>query len=729
MGFFDKDEKETEEQRYLAVYKAIQESKIFGLDALLTCMGIYHNHPDKAVIRPTSLFLDMMEQIRKYPGLYPNYNMLISYAERVYRGMFLYGEQSPNFEELCNVFLGFFEPGGVMARNCFSETFFLLFHNPENYVRWFRSIEKDAKLSGVLQYLDDYGTAARSLFPDEETFTANVVSVTKKLLRDPNPQKVYEAELKKVYHLAGIYNVDEAAILKAEQQIETVKSLVECSGTIMDRVDRQAETIGTLADAAVARIKETCATETATVKAETDTIHERFLEEENRLLESQRTVILYEKEKLINEVVGESENRLRELTKNAQSVISSAKLEMSRVNRDADVSMSKIEEYFANHEELKKMLADSEKESEFRAKLDKLTVLSERNIDTMLQAEPAKENAPVKTIVKEAPTGDAVISAEEVADPSVLPDVNPLLDETVDFGVRFQAAMDRKAEMEKNGEHFHNMFDDVLVAVMENANPYLIGPSGCGKTYMVGQIARILGEDFIDIGYINEEYDILGFQTANGGYSRPNFYRCYKYGKIAFCDELDNGNARATVKLNSFLSNVKNAGYNFPNGEHVKRHPNFRMIGAGNTSGNGADTNYNTREKIEESVQQRLVPIYVGYDNSVEQAILGDYTDWYDFVCRFRKATDAWSGNTHLSAPGIVTTRDVARIRRYLDNKSFTADKILNYEFIQTKDDDYLAFLTNHISGHTTKDDPGFALAEGFAAKVELLRNGQSYRG
>ena len=231
----------------------------------------------------------------------------------------------------------------------------------------------------------------------------------------------------------------------------------------------------------------------------------------------------------------------------------------------------------------------------------------------------------------------------------------------------------------------------------------LLGPSGCGKTFMVKQIASILNMDFVDIGYINEEYDILGFQTATGAYSTPNFYRCYKYGKIAFCDELDNGNSRATVKLNSFLSNNKDASYNFPNGENVKRHNNFRIIAAGNTAGNGADANYNTREKIEESVQQRFMPVYVGYDNYVEGKILADYPEWYEFIVLFRDGTDNWGSMNDTAAAGIITTRDTAKIKRYLDNKSFDMGKILDYEFIQTKDMEYLAFLVSHMKGKLTE--------------------------
>ena len=213
---------------------------------------------------------------------------------------------------------------------------------------------------------------------------------------------------------------------------------------------------------------------------------------------------------------------------------------------------------------------------------------------------------------------------------------------------------------------------------------------------------------------------MISFQTADGGYSRPNFYRCYKYGKIAFCDELDNGNSRATVKLNSFLSNIKDASYNFPNGENVKRHPNFRLIGAGNTDGNGADSNYNSREKIEESVQQRFTPIYIGYDNEVERKILGDYTDWYSFLVLFRMATDEWGRKNYGDAPGIITTRDATRIKKYNDNKSFNMHQILEYEFVQTKDITYLAFIQDFINQHIA-DYPN--AREIFAAFSEIINS------
>ena len=188
------------------------------------------------------------------------------------------------------------------------------------------------------------------------------------------------------------------------------------------------------------------------------------------------------------------------------------------------------------------------------------------------------------------------------------------------------------------------------------------------------------------------------------------------------CDELDNGNSKATVKLNSFLSNQTDSYYHFPGGEKVMRHANFRVIAAGNTDGNGADINYSTREKIEESVQQRMIPIYMGYDNRVEKAILSAYPDWFEFGCAFRAATDEWEQSSGIPAQGIFTTRDAFRIKQYLENGSFTKEKIMNYEFVQTKEAEYLGFLKSAIAKRMNNKSGAYDLYVLFADLVGKIR-------
>lgn len=641
------------------------------------------SHPDNRVIEPFSLYASAVNILLGNSVVPPEkYMDAMSYGEKVYEEMFPYEENTPGFKECSIIFIEMFDKNGVVSRKLFDGTIYNLFSDKFNFMKWTKCIIGDYS-DGVMEaYIRPYAVEARVFFLDEDCFTANLINTTMKLQRNVDKQAVYDEELERLHRMSGIYDVNEAALLDAVSKIQMAQVLHDKVVELVKVVEERVNILDASSRNSIRDVKMVCEDEVKKAKYELSIIDEKLKTAYEACVAEQKQVVLYEKKKLVEETFAEAEERLNQLKQAAEKTINRVKLEMPEgvMQMELAPTSSTAEIKTVTHISGVRGVTETTAGSYFGDR------------DGISEASAYLGNYNESSKVYEP----RVIENEEVND-NEIPEINPLLDETRSFSERFKEAMDKKAYMTAVGEHFHCMFDDVLTAVIENANPYLIGPSGCGKTYMVSQIARILGLDFIDIGYINEEYDILGFQTANGGYSRPNFYRCYKYGKIAFCDELDNGNSRATVKLNSFLSNIKDASYNFPNGENVKRHPNFRLIGAGNTDGNGADSNYNSREKIEESVQQRFTPIYIGYDNSVERKILSDYPDWYAFLVLFRKATDEWGRKNYGDAPGIITTRDAVRIKRYKDNNSFDMNKILEYEFVQTKDITYLAFIEDFM--------------------------------
>lgn len=689
-----------------------------------------NNKPEDAPIKPACLYTEIVEVMLGNKAIKPKeYMQAIEYGEEIYKHCFPYDEDTPDFDNIRLVFVKLFDENGAVEKKCFDDQMYDLFVNKFNYIKWLKALDKIKDVRRLVGYFKPYAVMARCYFPDEDVFTANIFEFTKKIAYAAEPQTVYDEEVKKLEHMVGIYNVDENRLMSVEQKLDITEDMLTKAADVCSLADERLRAIDGLTKSATEHVKTLCDTEVGIALSKIDNAQEKLEKTFDDFLEGQRKIILYDKDELVRNATLDAEARLERIKRDAQTIVNSAALELSRINKESGETVAKFDDLLKNDAMLKDVMKNAEKAKELNGKLDRLMILNDENINRLEEAikqKPEKSEEPaVETSVK---TVAAKASVKPVFEEAVQ-DVNPFLDESISFTERYERVCKKKKELEKAGEHFHKAFDDVLIAVMENANPYLIGPSGCGKTYMVGQIARLLNQEFVDIGYINEEYDILGFQTADGGYSCPNFYRCYKYGKFAFCDELDNGNSRATVKLNSFLSNIKDARYSFPNGESVKRHPNFRVIGAGNTSGNGGDANYNTREKIEESVQQRFTPIYVGYDNSVEKAILKDYDAWYELVVLFRAATDAWSKNSYCDAPGIVTTRDVTRIKKYLDNKSFNEQKIIEYEFIQTKEPGYLAFLSDYMDKNVNKESKAADLVGIFSKRVEEIRKNKGARG
>lgn len=730
MGIFSFKTRDQKINHMKELVKSLQISYDSNIKLVGERLARVIDKPENAVMQPITLYCDVMEMILSNTSNFrpSEYDSLISYAESIYPHVFIFEDQTPDLDELCRVFTEFFDKDNVVSKRAFDVTLFDLFSDKHNYLKWVRSVFSNQSLKKIGEFCVPYALEARSYFPDEDMFTANLIGVCKRMMKEANPAEVYEDEKKKLCHQAGIYNVDEERILTTEKKLDAAQNMLTKSESILRLADERIKTVDAMTQANCDKIKMVCETEVSQARVEMSEMDEKLRAVFETFVEGQKKIILYDKQEMIKEVFAEAQQKLTELKMTAQQAVNNANLELLRLNQASQETMGKLNTYLENDEHVKKLMESAAESQEMQKKLERLAILNEANfeqLNKMTQAAVAPAAAvtteKTKTVIKHVNEPEVMEEVEEIEE--VIGDVNPFLDESIAFSVRFKRVMECKEKMAKAGEHFHEMFDDVLIAVMENANPYLIGPSGCGKTYMVNQIARILQVEDVDIGYINEEYDILGFQTANGSYSKPNFYRCYKYGKIAFCDELDNGNSRATVKLNSFLSNVNDAHYVFPGGENVRRHPNFRIIGAGNTAGNGADNNYNTREKIEESVQQRFTPIFIGYDNAIEKEILGHHHDWFEFLVLFRKATDAWGKNNYGDAPGIITTRDAARIRKYLNNGSYSAEKILEYEFIQTKEIGYLTFLENHMRKNIEKKSPATELLDKFSLRVEQKRN------
>lgn len=735
MGLFDrKNEDKNQMDRFEDIVSDVQNLYSVEKDKKFSEYLTYLKfNPNNSAIKPIDLLCDTLDAIlanKTNFGVNNQMNVMRK-AEEIYKEIFVYEENTPDYELLKIIYIEMFAENGVVAKNLFNASLYNTFKYKMNYLELMKSLLSDIKAQMIMYDLVQYGLKVRSYYIEDDMYTANMKYVAAKLLVAGDRNIVLEEESLKVERMAGVYNIDEAAISKTERQLAEANIILKQSMDIIEQAERKTEQLQRIMQDTTKSITDISKRETDLILAKATSAKSDINTAYNSFLEEQRQEVILQKDVLVDQIFKESEAKLNELRGMARMITATATSELSRINSETSSAIDKINNY-VNNDEIEKILSKADENEELLNKIRRLEILNDKNISIIEQKMDTEKDAVAQGTQASATQPSQVaytytqnIPQQAVATPqdmTVIPEVNPLLDTSVPFEQRFKIVMDEKKRREEAGEHFHKMFDDVVIAIMEDANPYMIGPSGCGKTFMVKQIASILNMDFIDIGYINEEYDILGFQTATGGYSTPNFYRCYKYGIIAFCDELDNGNSRATVKLNSFLSNNQDASYNFPNGENVKRHNNFRIIAAGNTAGNGADANYNTREKIEESVQQRFMPIYVDYDNYVEEKILGKYKDWYNFIVLFREGTDAWGASNDCSAAGILTTRDACKIKRYLDNKSFDAGKILDYEFIQTKDMEYLAFLVCFMKGKVTSYPEAAGIFNMFEEKVNELR-------
>ncbi len=181
----------------------------------------------------------------------------------------------------------------------------------------------------------------------------------------------------------------------------------------------------------------------------------------------------------------------------------------------------------------------------------------------------------------------------------------------------------------------HEAFDEVLAYVQADEPVFLVGPAGCGKNVLCKQVAEALDLEFYFSNAVSQEYKITGFTDAMGIYQESQFYKAFTQGGLFFLDEMDASIPEVLLILNSAIAN-RYFDFPAPIGR-VQAHPDFRVVSAGNTVGQGASFEYVGRNQLDASSLDRFAVVRVGYDPKVELAVAGGDSELVDFIHDIRR--------------------------------------------------------------------------------------------
>lgn len=491
----------------------------------------------------------------------------------------------------------------------------------------------------------------------------------------------------------GIYSLDEKKLAKIDAMVRKAESYARKFDDMEKRVQGYKDTIDFKTKEGIKEINEIVVNAKSTLITE---LNNYLVELEKMLKESS--------DQAFNEILKRAQEKIEDIKLIAYNINTTTTSELLRIQKMSEESIEKLQDYVENDEQLQKALVSATKnEGTKKAFLsmfgDKTSGVKETNSDTKVTfvAEP---NAVI------IPGNDRLIvpsSPDIVLPPNINNKIIRAFDSSIPYSKREEEILKEKERREKEeGIIYHEMTDEIIKCLLEGDWPYLYGPSGCGKSYLIDQVASLIGLDVIENGKITEKYSVMGYNDAHGRFKATQAFMALVYGKLLSLDEFDNGNPDTQVVLNTLYSELlrkienpsKERYVTFGEDMKVPVNPNFRMIAAGNTDGQGRNEVYQARGKIDESVQQRMTPKEFRYDNKIEQRILGENKNWYNLFTKFREVCDSYAKEVSLtSTPGIVTTRDASAIKKYIDHNSKTVDQILREKFVQVKDEEYLSYI------------------------------------
>lgn len=157
---------------------------------------------------------------------------------------------------------------------------------------------------------------------------------------------------------------------------------------------------------------------------------------------------------------------------------------------------------------------------------------------------------------------------------------------------------------------------------------YCYGPSGSGKTEGAKMLAGMMFGDR-ERAYVKSCHALMNAEDIDG-FMGPHKYVmgiAYEWlsnpdGGILLIDEMDAANPALLVAMNDILAIDIGKTYRFPNGERFVRTAAHVIMGAGNTNGLGATSNYVGRSALDRATLSRFAFVDWNYDEALEMAIV-----------------------------------------------------------------------------------------------------------
>ncbi len=670
------------------------------------------------------VLLDYANKVRKgYPNDFENVDILMRVFEKLLNSNFLdvddFEEHFQDVIDSYHMIVNHSDEGVDRIRERFIEDFvgdngclyldihdegmYGLFHNKEDYFEIMDVIGSDDIYIEHFQVILEYIMRVSKYCLNQDILKRDVLSYLDGFLDvlDEDYESYSNQQVEEAKKRIGVYSISPKELAIVDSKLQKMDDYFDQFGISIRQLEEDRKAISSLIENGKKDIQSQEKASMDHLKRLIDHQKKALMEKLDQYLLDLEETLKNKSDETFRQIIQSYQSQVQEFRNLFKGYSAATSKDLLEIQRATEDSVKRLQAYVTNEPQLRELLQKAQEQNVVREKIIELVGKEEE----LLKAEKvvAKEEVTIPGYEKRimVPYRHMVLPSE------ISSDINPFLNENIPFSRRKEEFLKRLEEREKNGEIFHKKIPQIAIDVMEGDWPYLWGPSGTGKSYMAKQIASLLGMELTKAGKITEPYSILGYNDPQGRYQITPSFIAALYGNLLFLDEMDNGNPDTQVVLNDIYSELLNKMDNpdehcditFGTDIQVDVHPNFRMISAGNTSGEGENEAFSSRGKMDESIQERMTPIFIDYDNRVEERILKDYPQWYKFFIDFRNACMDYARGIGLdSAQGITTTRDAAAIKKYIAHNSKSIDQVLAERFIQIKDSEYRKALGHAIA-------------------------------
>ena len=621
------------------------------------------------------------------------------------------GDKSEGYEGIKREIINHYSSTHGITTELFSEELYSLFDSRFDYLQIMNIILKDENLVSNFDSIVKFAVELGKEVDDQGLLKREVISYLHlygSILSDD--EEYLKTRIDEARMRYGVYpGINEKTLASISREVEKARGILRKLDILEKKVDSYVETVDSKTKLGIESITDTIIggkkeIETFTsdaikrMQSDLELSKKELLDELNKYLVSLENTMKSNSDKVFNQMLIDAREKLEQIRVVANSLSGTTTRELLKIQQETQKSLDSLKRYVESNPELRSSLKFAEESEEvMKALLQFSATQGELNGAQAGIVVPGKE-----IVVPTSPTEDFLVPKFTMTE-----GILHAFDRKISFQERMKRIEEKIQLLESQGYIIPDALREALPWYMMGKKiVYFYGPTQSGKTTIADLLVKVVETELLDGGKITEEHSITSYNDVRGIFDENALFYSLYYGKTIFYDELDNGNPDNLVVLGTFASKLVNKIDNplsevtvqFAKRRFVPINANARIIAAGNTTGKGRNREYVARGKMDESSQERLVPIYVGYSDGVEKRIFSRNKEWYEFFGFFRELCNSWAVNSSLdAAEGNVTTGDASTIVECIKENSMPVSMLINGIFVQTKEDDYLAHLVKNM--------------------------------
>ena len=661
------------------------------------------------------------------------------------RFLFPQGTKTENYEELKNEFLvNCCGRGGHIYNELFSKEFHGVFATRNDYLQVINIIASDDTLRNNFSDIVSFSVELAKEIEDLGLVKREIIAYITILesLSEEDRKTYKQARIDEARKRYGVYpGVDETSISKLSRKLDRGTALAKRFDTMEkkttlfeDRINSKvSEGIRTIDETVVSckkELEEFAGNAIIEMQNKLDASKKTLMEDLHKYLLSLEKTMRTNSDKVFNQLLLDAQEKTEHLTSLMESISVMSSEEVIKIQNATKASVERLKKFIDENPQAqngKEVVIQGEEVIQALLDMGRLQqdLTTAKVVTESAKAEEAS-NEPAKKIL--VPDQKIVVPEKKI----VVQD-NPGKDflvpsftmtkgmlEAFDRSKKFSDRMKKIEEaiqrVESEGIIIPKALREALPWYIQgNKVIYLYGPTQSGKSTICRLLPQLVGSQLIDGGKITEDHSVTSYNDVNGNFDENALFYALYYGLTCGYDELDNSNADNIVVLGTYMSKLaekiqhpeRDVVVQFAKRRFVPVNANARIVAAGNTTGKGKNREYGARSKFDESSQERLVPIYTGYDDEVEGKIFGENKEWHKFFKFFRQECNAYAEDAKLdAAEGNVTTSDAKTIVDCITEDSMTISQLIRGIFVQTKEEDYLLALIDSMTSKFNTGSP-----------------------